>query len=92
MKYESENLTFMKDDVRDVIYPHNDPLVLIIQIANTRVNFVYSGNVTEGALFNTYYSLGGISSNNKKFRGQKSTSVIVRGEKKQFVVKKINGM
>ena len=70
---------FMDDDDKHVRYTHNDHLVLIIQIANTRVNFVYSGNVTEGALFNTYYSLGGISSNNKKIRGQKSTSVIVRG-------------
>ena len=36
-KYESETLTFTEDDARHVRYPHNDPLVLTIQIANARV-------------------------------------------------------
>ena len=36
-KYESETLTFKEDDTRNMRYPHNDPLVLTIQIANARV-------------------------------------------------------
>ena len=36
-KYESETLTFTEDDARHVRYPHNDPLVLTIKIANARV-------------------------------------------------------
>ena len=85
---------FMNDDDKHVRCTHNVHIVLIIQIANTRINFIYLENVTEGALFNTYYSLGSISSNKNKFRWQKSTIVIVRGEEggKQFSIKIFNRM
>ena len=58
LKYESENFILMEDDDRHVRYPHNDPLVITIQIANVRIHYAYSGNMTEGVLFNTYYSSG----------------------------------
>ena len=36
-RYESESLTFTEDDARHVRYPHNDPLVIIVQIENMKV-------------------------------------------------------
>ena len=37
-RVESQPITFTKEDVEHVQFPHNDPLVITVQVANRRVH------------------------------------------------------
>lgn len=36
-RYEEESIIFTKEDARHVRYPHNDPLIIIIEIVDMKV-------------------------------------------------------